>query len=159
MAWISARESWYPFYALFIIWLLKTYKMPSLGMLLCVVVAVAIGDQVTSSILKPLIARPRPCHEAGLMVYLVGNCGGAYGFASSHAANGFAFATSVYLLVSKQFRWVAMLFVWATLLAYSRIYVGVHYPLDVLAGAGVGVLGGFLSVKLFYTFVALPPKE
>jgi undecaprenyl-diphosphatase len=80
-------------------------------------------------------------------------CGGQYGFASSHAANAFALATGLWLLLGQQYRWLGWLFLWAIAVAYSRIYVGAHYPLDVLAGAGIGVLMAWLSAGLNQRFI------
>ena len=76
-------------------------------------------------------------------------CGGQYGFVSSHAATTFALAATLWLLLGKQHPWLKWGFLWAAVVSYSRIYVAAHYPLDVLAGTGVGVLSAFLCVAVY----------
>jgi len=155
MAWISGRNSWFPMYAIIIGTLIWRYKTRSIGMLLVIVFSVIISDQVCSSILKPLIHRLRPCHEPSIqnMVHIVGNCGGQFGFCSSHAANTFALATCLFFLIGKEFPRVLYFYIWAIIISYSRIYVGVHYPLDVLSGAGIGVLSALSCYKIHHYFL------
>jgi undecaprenyl-diphosphatase len=151
MAWITAKNSWIPMYVLIIVGIAWRYKRKSIGMLLMIIFSVAISDQVCSSILKPLIHRLRPCHEPIIqdLVHLVGNCGGQFGFCSSHAANTFALAMCLFLLVSKEYKLIKLYFLWAIIVSYSRIYVGVHYPIDVLSGAGIGVLASIFCFKIY----------
>ncbi|MVM30602.1 phosphatase PAP2 family protein [Spirosoma sp. HMF4905] len=152
MIWITERNSWFPLYALLIGWLIYRYRKQAIEFLLTIIAAVAMGDQAASSVLKPLTHRLRPCHELALqkLIHPVMECGGQYGFASSHAATTFALATSVWLLLGKQYPWLKWGFLWATLVSYSRIYVAAHYPLDVLAGIGVGVLSAMLAVYVYH---------
>ena len=156
MLWISARNSWFPMYALIIGSVIWLHKRKSIGILLMIIFSVIISDQVCSSILKPLIHRLRPCHEPFIqnIVHVVGNCGGQFGFCSSHAANTFALITCLVLLFGKRFSGVKYLYIWAIIVSYSRIYVGVHYPLDVLAGAGIGVLSAIFCHKIYYYFLS-----
>ena len=153
MVWITTRNSWFPFYALLIGWFVYHYRQQAVGLLLTIIAAVALSDQFASSVLKPLTLRPRPCHVPALqkLIHPILDCGGQYGFVSSHAATTFALATSLWLLLGQQQPWVRWAFAWAALIAYSRIYVGVHYPLDVLAGSGVGVLSAVMCVAVYTT--------
>ena len=151
MVWVTERNSWFPLYALLIGWIIYRYRKRTLGILLTITAAVAIGDQVTSSVLKPLTHRLRPCHVVDLqkLIHPVMECGGQYGFASSHAATTFALATTLWLLFGKYYHWMKGWFLWAAIVSYSRIYVAAHYPLDVLTGIGIGVLAGWLCVLIF----------
>ncbi|GAB3946622.1 phosphatase PAP2 family protein [Spirosoma harenae] len=152
MIWVTERNTWFPLYALLIGWIIYRYRKRTLGILLTITAAVAIGDQVTSSVLKPLTHRLRPCHEVALqkLIHPVMDCGGQYGFASSHAATTFALATTLWLLFGKKYPWMVGWFLWAAIISYSRIYVAAHYPLDVLAGIGIGILAAWLSVLIYH---------
>ncbi|MBD2701377.1 phosphatase PAP2 family protein [Spirosoma sp. BT702] len=151
MLWITERNSWFPFYVLLIGWLIYRYRKQSIGILLTIIASVALGDQICSSVLKPLTHRLRPCHEFSLqkLIHPVAECGGQYGFASSHAATTFALAASLWFLFSKHHPWLRLVFLWAAIVSYSRIYVAAHYPLDVLAGTGIGVLSALLCVTIY----------
>ena len=161
MLWITGRNSWIPLYIVLIGSIIWTQRKKSVGMLSMIIFSVIISDQVCSSILKPTIHRLRPCHEPTIQnfVHLVGNCGGQFGFCSSHAANTFALITCLVLLFGKQFKGLKYLYIWAIIVSYSRIYVGVHYPLDVLSGAGIGILASFFSHKIYHYYLLKTSHE
>jgi len=144
---LSSKTFWIPFYVLIIFLAYRKGGWKSaLGLLVMAGIAVGLSDQTASGLLKPLIERYRPCRtEVALSfpVYTVeGECGGPYGFVSSHAANFFAMATLFTLFFSRRLYTFLFYFV-AALVAYSRIYLGVHYPGDVLVGGLIGSFWGW----------------
>lgn len=121
-----------------------------------VVLTISLSDRITSGILKPTTERLRPCWEPELqkIIHMPEGCSGKYGFASSHSANAFAAAFLVLGLLgntSSKPRWIIYTaYGWATLVAYSRLYLGKHYPLDLLVGAFVGLLSAFMVLKIYH---------
>ena len=156
MLWITSRNAWIPFYIVIIGNIIWVKKRKSVGILLTIIFSILISDQVCSSVFKPLIQRLRPCHEPSIqhLVHLVGNCGGKFGFCSSHAANTFALITCLILIFGKQLTAIKYLYIWAIIVSYSRIYVGVHYPLDILTGSGIGVLSSLVCYKIYHYYLS-----
>jgi undecaprenyl-diphosphatase len=130
-----------------VLWLLLLYKggLPGRIAALLLIPTIALSDQLNSSFLKFIIDRPRPCHELANVHLLVG-CGSGYSFPSSHAVNNFAAAMVLSYFLP---RWTWAFFGYASVIAFSRIYVGVHYPSDVIAGAIVGAIVGFVMILSF----------
>ena len=146
MLFLSAKKVWIPLYVAIIGVIIYRYRKQAIIYVLCLVLSVVLADQITSGLMKPGFARYRPCHEPALKenVLTPGKCGGKYGFASSHAANTFAVAACMFFLFRDKKYYRAALFIWAALVSYSRIYLGVHYPLDILTGAAIGIGCGYL---------------
>ena len=134
-------------------WLLMIVAL-TLGALLTVLavaVAIAMAGQVSSGRIKPIVERLRPSHNPDLAatIHVVnGYHGGLYGFVSSHAANSFGVATLIALLFRHRLVTCAMIG-WAVLVSYSRIYLGVHYPGDIVCGALIGVAAGVVVAWLW----------
>ena len=133
------------------VWILlhqnRRHALLTLAML---VLAFVLADQISSGLIKHLVERLRPSQDPSLdnMIHIVNNyCGGKFGFVSSHAANSFAAATLI-ALVMRHKAVTFSLFSWAVLQCYSRVYLGVHYPGDILGGIIVGVLSGCLVWRL-----------
>jgi len=134
-----------------LLWIvLHQNRRHALLVLVMLALAVLVADQVSSGIIKHLVERLRPTHDPSLgsAVHVInGYRGGMYGFVSSHAANFFAASTFISLIMRR--RWVTFsLFTWSLLQCYSRIYLGVHYPGDIMGGIIVGVLAGLLMWAL-----------
>jgi undecaprenyl-diphosphatase len=159
MLWISGKTTWWPFYLLLLVYLGWTRRWQLVPIILFIALAVTLADQVSVHLFKEVFERLRPCKEPALqdLVHLVnGKCGGMYGFVSSHAANTFAVAMLLLLIVRKGW-FTAVMLTWATIVGYSRIYLGVHYPGDVLGGAMLGVFIGLLVFLVFsWTIRKLP---
>ena len=130
-----------------LVWiLLRQNRRHALLVLAMLALAVLLADQVSSGLIKHLVERLRPTHDPSLdsMVHVInGYRGGLYGFVSSHAANSFALATVVSLVMRHRAVTLSLLS-WSLLQCYSRVYLGVHYPGDILGGIVVGVLCGWL---------------
>jgi undecaprenyl-diphosphatase len=150
---ISGKYTWIPLYLMILILLLWRFKKKSWFLLLAFVLLVFLTDKTSVHLFKNIFERLRPCHDpaiAHLVNTVDGRCGGQYGFVSSHASNVFGLALFItWLLARGSWRWVSVvMFLWATMVAYSRIYLGVHYPGDVLGGAILGMLMAGLVIIL-----------
>lgn len=155
---LSDTIVWIPFFIIFFIVLVKNKQANALLLLIAFALLILITDRVSSGILKPLIERLRPSHdpELGDWVITVNNYkGGLYGFVSSHAANFFGFAV-LSLLFIRSWSYSVTIISWALLISYSRMYLGVHYPLDIFFGIVLGILSAFLMYKLYTKFVDKP---
>lgn len=141
---------------LYVVLLALSYRLLGLKKTVLLLVAVALLITVTNGLadlFKYGVRRLRPCHdiEVNEIMRLVKNsCGGKFGYFSAHASNAFAIAFFFTHLLRPKFRYIGILLMgWAFLVAYSRIYIGVHFPLDVLSGALVGLSMGWLFARLY----------
>ena len=160
---ISAKATWIPLYLLLVGLLVWRYRKPAMTNVkwlqrvpVCVVMITVIGlavgaaDFIASGILKDLVARPRPTRVPELegVLHLVrGYRSGQYGFVSSHAANTMAVALLFSLIWRNKIATVGLM-LWVAANCYSRMYLGVHYPLDILGGLMVGALVALLAFAL-----------
>ena len=148
-------ENWFLVYIFLFVWLL--WKGGKNGRILAalLVLTIIISDQLCSSLLKDLFNRIRPCRALGDVNLLV-HCGSGKSFPSSHAVNNFAAA----MLLGKHFKQYRTAYlIIALIISFSRIYVGVHYPFDVLAGAIIGVIIGILMAFVYEKLIELRKKN
>ncbi|MCQ0111331.1 undecaprenyl-diphosphatase [Zhouia amylolytica] len=134
----------------FSIWRFRWKK--TLLILIGVALMIAATDQL-ANLFKYGVERLRPCHDEDINAYMrlvKASCGGKFGYFSAHAANSFAVATFFSLLFKDIMKWLPpFLLIWAIIVAYSRIYIGVHYPLDVITGISIGLLMGWIFQSLY----------
>ena len=167
---ISNKETWYILYLIIMLFYLpgrvnnsllgflsfyesKPKNRNRIFFILIATILIIFTDQ-SSNFFKDYFERLRPCHNPDIS-YLIRivkeGCGGLYGFFSAHSANTFAFAIFIYLNTKKNYRlYMSFLFIWATIISYSRIYLGVHFPTDIIFGAVYGLLSGYLFYKLYF---------
>ncbi len=154
MPWVRDSKNWIPLYIGILIFLFYKWGKSGWKWLLMAVINVALTDQISSSFFKPFFHRLRPCADPEIMYHsrlLLAHCSGGFSFTSSHAANHFGLAMFIVMTMQpllKKYRFVFLF--WAATISYAQIYVGVHYPLDVFVGAIIGIIGGFLSSKLYF---------
>jgi undecaprenyl-diphosphatase len=148
MPFITDVTHWYLVYIL--LWFIILFKGGKyrVGLALGMILLVVISDQVSSNLLKNLVERPRPCKVLE-NVHLLVTCTDSYSFPSSHAVNNFA-AAMFFTFFYKRLKWI--LFSVATVMALSRIFVGVHYPSDVVGGALIGMIIGYI-LAIVYNFI------
>jgi undecaprenyl-diphosphatase len=159
----SNKWIWVPMYAALLYTMLRNLSLKLLVLgVVSIALIIATTDQLTATLLRPLIARLRPANldnPLSEFVHIVdGYRGGAYSFPSAHAANSFGLAVSVWLLFRKH--WLTTFFMaWAAVTCYSRAYLGVHYPGDLLAGAIIGVAAAWLVYALYRWATGHRPVE
>ena len=163
MLMITRKETWAPFYLIIVFYIIKNYRSKSLLILLFMALTIVASDQI-SVLIKETVQRLRPVHEPTIehLVHNVFRKGGLHGFVSSHAANTFAIFVFTSRIFKNRSYFLLMLF-WAVIVSYSRIYIGVHYPLDIFGGAVLGWLLGIVFYKLLmfienHFFIARTPK-
>jgi len=147
MPYLRYPQFWIPVYAFILIFCLARYKKQGVIIILLLVATFAVSDFGSAHIAKPLVKRLRPCNDPAMAQTITRrvDCGTGYSFPSSHSSNHFAMA--VFLIAVFHKRWKGIWFwclLWAILVSVAQLYVGVHYPIDILAGAIYGTIVGYL---------------
>lgn len=159
MPWVREPNFWAPLYIFLIAFAAYNFKWKGWMWILMAIATVSFSDTVSSHWLKNWFERLRPCQDPFFSRYIafrVSYCPSSFSFTSSHAANHFAMATYIYTTTKTMFgKWMQLFFVWAFIVSYAQIYVGVHYPLDVMGGTLVGFGIGYISGKIFNHYFSL----
>lgn len=140
-----------PFYVFILLFAFQLFGQKAGWWILGGFALIGCADLISSHLIKAYIDRPRPCRDPFLAYHirlLARYCGANGSFTSSHAVNHFAFATYVFMGMGSYSRWFGLVFLWAAFIAYAQVYVGVHFPSDVLAGAAIGILFGWLGARI-----------
>lgn len=152
MPMLRNRYFWIPLYLFLVIFFVVNYKKTGIIITACLLITFGISDYSASSIIKPAFERLRPCNDPVLKTQINTRiaCGSGFSMPSSHAANHFAIA--VFLISVFYRRWKPILplaLAWAAAISFAQVYVGVHYPFDVLAGGILGSIIGYLVATIF----------
>ena len=158
MFWASNKFVWIPLYALFAYLAFKHFGKKFWLIALAAFLLILLSDQISNHVFKNNFLRYRPCHNLLIQdkIHMNGDCGGTYGFVSSHAANTFALAMFLGILFYNRIKYFTpLIFIWAFLVSYSRIYNGVHYPADISVGALIGMT---IGVVVYYWYRGIERK-
>lgn len=160
LPWMREPLFWVPMYAFIIAFVFFNFGQKAYWFVLFLALTVGSSDIISSRVIKKSIKRLRPCNTEYVQVIERVQCGSGYSFTSNHAANHFAVATFLVLTLGQKFRKIRpWLWVWASIIAFSQVYVGVHFPLDIFVGGILGILiGKFWSLLFdkYYGYVLKP---
>jgi membrane-associated phospholipid phosphatase len=144
---------WAPLYLFILVFVIVNWGGKGWLWSLALVCTVALADMTSARLIKEFVQRPRPCWDPEFFTnvrLLLKHCNHSFSFTSNHAANHIGIATFISLTLRPTFKkWVYLIYVWALFVCYAQVYVGVHYPLDILGGAGVGTLAGLFTAHIF----------
>jgi membrane-associated phospholipid phosphatase len=156
MPWLRNSTVWMPLYFFILLFVLINYKKEGVWIVAFAIITVTLTDGISSKLIKPYFNRLRPCNDVDMatMVRFLLNSRPANGsFTSSHAANHFGIAMFLYTVLQKKLgKWMGLFFVWAFFICYAQVYVGVHYPLDILGGTALGCMLGYGTALVFNRF-------
>jgi len=154
--WSTATKisSWTPLFLIFFIVIYRKYPKREVTYVILSIVALIFFITLATDVTKEIVGRLRPNNEPEInsLIRILRNPT-SYSFFSGHASSSFSITTLVVLFLRKRFQWCWLFYIWPIVFAYSRIYVGVHYPLDILVGAVVGVLSAFLFYTLYVRLI------
>lgn len=145
---------WYPLYIFLIGLTIQKFDKKAYLIIITAIVLVALSDQLSSHLIKPWVGRLRPCNTDSLQSFIrvLAPCSGSYSFPSSHAVNHFAVGTFFFLIFKRFSKWSYALFIWAGSIAVSQVYVGLHFPIDITAGAILGIALALILYRVLNHF-------
>jgi membrane-associated phospholipid phosphatase len=153
MPWLRNSFYWAPLYLFLLVFAIVNFKGRGLWWVVLFICTVSLTDIISSQVFKEAFERPRPCRDQDFFEHvrlMINHCSGGYSFTSSHAANHFGMATFFFFTARHLIgRWAWIAFLWAATISYAQVYVGVHYPFDILGGAAIGILFGLFMGMFF----------
>jgi membrane-associated phospholipid phosphatase len=150
---LRSKYFWAPLYLFLIAFFIVNYQKKGLVVIGMLLLTFALTDFVSAGIFKQFFQRLRPCNDPDLILYVknIVGCGSGFSFVSSHAANHFGIAIFLAGFFKDKIRWIAPAFItWAVVISFAQVYVGVHYPFDVICGAVLGIIIGNLTIYLYH---------
>ncbi len=159
MPFMRNSTNWIPLYVLLIVFAFYKLKQKTFIWIFFAILTIVLTDQISSHVIKPWIARPRPCNDINFssqVRLLLANCSSGFSFTSSHACNHFGIAIFIFItLFSYLKNWAYLFIIWAAIISYAQVYVGVHYPVDILFGGILGATIGYFVGKYCNTKIYL----
>jgi undecaprenyl-diphosphatase len=153
MPYLRIAYYWTPLYLFLLVFITVNFKARGLWWCVLFLCTVSLCDMTSTNLFKEVFHRLRPCADADFFQnvrLIVDSCGGNYGFTSNHAANHFGMATFIFITLRPVIgKWVWLAYLWAAVIGYAQVYVGVHYPFDILGGAAIGLMFGWLLGVFF----------
>ena len=159
MPFFRAAVVWAPLYIFLLVWAIVNFKKQGLYWILFFLLCVGCSDFIGNYGFKHNFERLRPCHDPaleGIMNNVLNRCSNGFSFISNHAVNHFSIAGFIFITIRQYIPYCFLFFIWAAIIGYAQIYVGVHYPSDVLFGSIIGVLIGIGFGNLFKKFYKFP---
>lgn len=158
--WWRDATTWYPLYLFLIVFVFANFGWRAWTYVLFVALNVTITDQLSAHLIKNWIVRLRPCADPLMQDHvrlLLNHCSGGTSFPSSHATNHFGAAVFFFMTLKPYLKkWTYLFFFWAATICYGQMYVGVHYPTDIIAGAILGSMVGYIMSFIYNKKVKLP---
>jgi membrane-associated phospholipid phosphatase len=152
---VRHANTWIPLYLFLFLFLLKKYQKLAIVYVVYIFISFAMADSISASILKPFFERLRPCHAYTQVRLLLDSCGGKWSFPSSHASNHMSIAMSIYFASIFSKKWtIGFWFLWALIIGIAQVYVGVHYPSDIIGGFILGTLIAYLNSKFILKYLS-----
>ena len=153
MPFLREPNHWLPLYLFLFAFITLNFKN-GWWWVLFLICTVSLTDMTGTYLFKKIFERPRPCMDPEFYTHVrlvLNRCGGGYSFISNHAANHFGITVFTYFTLKHQFqsKWFKLIFLWPAIIIYSQIYIGIHYPLDVICGALVGTSIGLVTSRFF----------
>lgn len=162
MPFFRNQWTWAPLYLFLLVYMLRNFGWNGITWCLFFIGTFAIADQISAHFLKEIFQRTRPCNNQNLkeIVHNIVPCGSGYSFPSSHASNHFALGVFAAVTLRRYIKGVwTMAMIWAGAVSYAQVYVGVHFPMDVICGGLLGAVIGRLTAALYHYKFRLKPTE